>query len=121
MENQRVDFVDHKGKRILLIDFTQLGSDAYTPLVERIRTLVFKEPKSSVLSLIDASGMLIDIKAVQALKNLANDDKPYVRASAVVGVAGPLGLLMDGVEKFSGRAFRRFDSREQAMDWLARQ
>ena len=121
MENQRVDFVNHKGKRILLIDFTHLGSGEHTPHVERIRSLVSKEPKNSMLTLIDASGMLLDIKAVQALKNLANDDKPYVRASAVVGIGGPLGLLLDGVEKFSGRTFKRFDSREQAMDWLASQ
>ena len=117
----RIRFVDHKSKRILLIEFTRLGSGEHSPFIGQIRAMVFKEPPGSALTLIDASGMLLDIKAVQALKDLANDDKPYVRASAVVGIGGPLGLLLDGVEKFSGRTFKRCDSREQAMDWLVSQ
>jgi hypothetical protein len=121
MANSRVDFVNHKGKRILLIDFTQMRPDEHDPIIERIRTMVSNEPKGSALTLIDATGMRLDIKMVQALKELANQDKPYVRASAAVGVGGPLGLLMDGVEKFSGRTFQRHETREQALDWLARQ
>ena len=121
MEDQRVNFINHKDKRILLIDFTGFMPEDHSPIIARIKTLVSNEPKGSALTLIDASGMRLGLKMAQALKDLANDDKAYVRASAVVGVAGPLGMLMEGVEKFSGRTFKRHDSREKALDWLASQ
>ena len=121
MDDQRVDFINHKGKRVLMIDFTGSIPEEFAPIIARIRTLVTNEPKGSALTLIDASGMRLGVKMIQALKDLANDDKAYVRASAVVGVGGPLGVLMEGVEKFSGRTFKRHDSRDQALDWLAGQ
>ena len=121
MEEQRVNFITHKNKRILLIDFTGVMPEDHTPIVARIKSMVSNEPKGSALTIIDATGMRLGLKMAQSLKDLANEDKPYVRASAVVGVDGPLGLLMEGVEKFSGRTFQRHASREQALDWLASQ
>jgi hypothetical protein len=119
MEDQRINFVNHKGKRILLIDFTGRMPEDHAPIISNIRTHVSKEPKGSALTLIDATGMRLDVKMVQSLRVLADNNKPFVRASAVVGIGGPLGVLLDSVEKFSGRVFKRLDSREQALDWLS--
>ncbi len=117
----RAAFTNHKGKRILLIDLTGLQPGDFAPIIAQVEKLVSQEPRSSLLTLTDASKSRFDIPTVQALKNLSANNKPYVKAAAVVGIEGPLGILMDGLEKFSGRVFSRCGTREQAMDWLVQQ
>jgi hypothetical protein len=118
---ERVEFIVHKGNRILLMDISTLALDAMMPQVEKTRKLVAAEPLSSVKTLIDATNARFDLQSMQALKDLAADDKPFVKASAVVGINGPLGVLLDTVEKFSGRSFKRFNTRDEALDWLSEQ
>jgi hypothetical protein len=117
---ERVEFITHRGARILVMDLAGLTSGDMLPHLERTRKLVSAEPLSTVRTLIDVTNTRIDLQSVQALKNLAADDKPFIKASAVVGINGPLGVLLDTVEKFSGRSFKRFGTRNEALDYLCR-
>jgi len=118
---ERVAFTVHKGNRILIIDLSGLDAEGMLPEFEKTKKLVSAEPRASAKTLIDATKSRVDIHSLQALKDLAAHDKPFVKASAVVGVDGPIGVLLDTVEKFSGRSFKRFGTRAEALDWLAQQ
>jgi hypothetical protein len=118
---ERVEFINHKGNRILVLDLTGLATGDMLPQLEKTRKLVSAEPLTSVKTFIDATNTHIDLQSMQALKDLAADDKPFVKASATVGINGPLGVLLDTVEKLSGRSFKRFGTRDEALDWLSRQ
>jgi len=54
-----------------------------------------------------------------AMKEFVIHNKPYVVASAVVGVTGLKQIIYNAVMKFSGRKLTAFDSLAEAKDWLA--
>lgn len=119
---ERTRFVDHGGTRILLIDFSGLREPAEIfAQIERTEAVVARQPPKSLRVLTDVSDARYNSEVIQALKGLMKHDEPYVRASAVVGVDGIKRAVLSTLILFSKRRLEAFDTREQAMDWLAAQ
>ena len=119
--NDRLYWITHKGKRILFNDFTGLSADDLTNQVrqnEQDAVRAGKMEGGSLRVLTDVTNSLIFPAAADALKQLAESTKPYVTASAVLGVEGLRKTLLEIISKFSGRDIKNFDSREEALDWL---
>ncbi|MBN2414677.1 hypothetical protein JXO52_02495 [bacterium] len=119
---ERITFITRNGKRILLEDFTWLkpGGEFYQTLAAAKR-MIHAEPEQSVLALFDATGATFDQEVVNAVKDFTISNKPYVKAAAVVGITGLLKIALLAVKTFSGRDFRTFDTREEALEWLVAQ
>jgi hypothetical protein len=118
----RTRFIDHKGKRILLFDYSGIRNPAdAVKEVEKTKEIVRKHPPKSLMVLTDVSDSHYDATVVQALKELAAHNTPYVTASAVVGVVGLKRVVFSAVVMFSKRKLQLFDTREAAMDWLVQQ
>ena len=56
-----------------------------------------------------------------AMKEYTANNKPYVKAAAVVGATGLLSVVKDGVGKSSMRDLMDFPTREKAQEWLLSQ
>ncbi len=117
----RVEFVPHQGKRILLIDLSNIKPEEGYPIIAEAKRAVATQAPTSVLTMTDVTNARYDIALVQALKELTQHNKPFVKAASVVGIEGLKKVILAGVEKFSGRKFSIFGSREEAMDWLVKQ
>jgi hypothetical protein len=61
-----------------------------------------------------------DRKVTQALKEYTHQNKPYVRAAAVVGMSGLMQVILHAIIVFTRRRFATFDSLDEAKDWLVR-
>ncbi len=114
----RVEFLTYKGKRILLIDFSNLRAEKVLPVIEEARSLIAAQPAHSLLTLTDMTGMHFDADIVAALKEYAAHNKPYVKAGAVVGASGLLAIVKSGVESSTKRHLMSCDSRDEAQEWL---
>jgi hypothetical protein len=116
-------FIEHKGKRILLMDFSNTkDKEQVMQTVADIKALVQKEPLDSVYGLVDITGSPFDADIAQALKELARDNKPYMKVSVSTGVTGIRLVIFRAIIMFSGRKNLILkDTREEAMDWLAEQ
>jgi hypothetical protein len=68
--------------------------------------------------LVDITGVMLNSKAVQALKDSTKRDSAMVERTAVVGVTGLKKVLADAIAKFSGTHTRYFDTNDQALSWL---
>jgi hypothetical protein len=114
-------WLDHKGTRILLADYSRFGADlaGLHAEVEYAVELTIKEPKDSVLSLVDVSGTSGTPEIVDYIKSAAAKTKPYVRKMAVVGIQGYRKILLRAVIAFSGQAIHPCDTIEEARQWLA--
>lgn len=118
----RVRFIEQRGKRILLIDFSGLqATEDILAEVETARALVATQPPASLLTLTHVKGARYTPPVMEALKKLAADNKPYVRAAAVVGMEGLHRVLFRAVILFSRRNIEAFDSMNEAREWLATQ
>lgn len=115
----RINFVTHKGKQILHIDFSNVAPDDAPTVVEEAKRVIAKQPPNSLRTLTDITNGGFPPKVNQLMKEYTAHNKPYVRAAAIVGADGLRKALVYVVATFSSRDLKPFDTPEQAKDWLA--
>ncbi|MBN2103512.1 hypothetical protein JW835_05670 [bacterium] len=119
---ERIQFIEHKGKKILLEDFSGMKpGDEFAEVLAEARKIIHSQSKSSVLALFDATDAMYDHDTLDQVKEFSASNTPYIKASAVVGITGLRKIALTAVSKLSGRDFKVFNSRREALDWLADQ
>jgi uncharacterized Fe-S cluster-containing radical SAM superfamily protein len=117
-----VRFIDHKGQRILLIDFSRaIVKEDVLHRIGEARTTVAGQPPGSLLTLTNVEGAFFNREIIQAIMALVEHNKPYAVAAALVGVSGLMQVFLNTIRRVSGRRFASFDSIEAAKDWLVEQ
>jgi hypothetical protein len=115
----RIQFVTHKKKRILFVDFSNCTAAEVGEVARAVPEIVTKQPRDSVLILSDFSGASFDDEAIRVLKESAVFDKPFVKKSAWIGAQSFPEVFRQNLKSFSRREFPIFKSREEALEWLA--
>lgn len=117
----RVNFITHQGKKILLIDFSNCKAEEVLATIEQAKAVIKRQPLNSLLTLTDSTGALFNDQVTAELKEYTAHNRPYVRAGAVVGITGLRKIIYDAVLLFSKRKLATFDSLEEAKNWLVKQ
>jgi hypothetical protein len=107
------------GETIVFQDFRNLASAADAAAAfDESRSVISRSPPNSALVLTDFSGARFNTEMVEAAKRLAADNRPYIRASALVGISGIQSVLFTGVNRAAERDIKWFESVEEAERWL---
>jgi hypothetical protein len=117
--HERIRFIDHHGKRILLVDLSNCSADEVEEIVRRVPDYITVQPRGFVLVLTDFSGAAFDRDALRAMKETAVFDKPFVKKSALIGTEDLPASFYDELKSYSRRDLLIFTAREEALDWLA--
>ena len=115
---ERIRFIDHQGKRVLLVDFSNCSANEVEEIARAVPDHVTVNPHSSVLVLTDFTGAAFDRDALRAMKETAVFDKPFVRKSALIGTEDLPASFYDELKSFSRRELVIFKTREEALAWL---
>jgi hypothetical protein len=113
-------FTVHQGKRLFHIDFKGCDVPTAKRVIAEAGAAIQAQPPHSTLVLTDITDAHWDDEVKEALKRLAKQNAPHVKASAIVGVTGIRGIIFSAIARFSGRDFKLFDTIDAAKDWLAR-
>ena len=116
----RIRFIVHQGKRILLVDLSNCSASEVEKIIRELPNVVTTRPRASVLILSDFTGASFDQDAVRAMKESAVFDKPYVKKSAWMGAESLPEMFREELKSFSRREFPAFENREAALTWLAK-
>ena len=119
MPTERISFLNHKGKSIMLVDFSHCTEKEIMPLLDLIRNTVARHEKNSVLILADMTDSHLDRATAQHMKEVLVFDRPFVKRAAWVGAESVPKAYLDNFKSFSRRDLPVFKTREEAMDWLA--
>jgi hypothetical protein len=117
----RVRFITHQSKRILLVDLTNCSPEEVIERLTEVQRIVTAQPRDSVLTLSDLTGAQFSRAAFSRMKEVAVFDRPYVKRAALVGAESLPKVFYEALKTFSRREFHRFETREEAMDWLLRE
>ena len=117
---ERVRFITHRGKRVLLIDHSRSTPAELRQTIDEVERIVAAEPPGSLLILSDFTATEFDKTAADRLKVVATKDRPHVRRAALVGAESIPEVYYRNLESFSARQFPNFKTREEALDWLTR-
>lgn len=115
---ERVRFVQHGGKDILLVDFSECKPDEAHLVIDKAKALISTKPMQSLLTLTNVTNLRFDEKLNDHMKEYAAHNKPFVRAGAVVGIVGLKKIIFQAVMMFSKRKLDVFDTVDQAKTWL---
>jgi hypothetical protein len=118
MEEDRIRFITHQGKQILLVDCSHCTAAEVEKISKLVPSYVTSEAAGSVLLLADFTGARFDREAVEQLKQSAVFDRPHLKRSAWVGTGTLPKAFYEGIKVFSQRDLPTFQTREEALDWL---
>ena len=120
---ERTRFIEHAGRRILLMDFSHIDDVLEAAqVIETARQFVAAQPKErTLLTLVDVTESTFDDRVIDKLKELAAHNTPWVLAGAVVGMSGLQKVMYRVIVTFSRRKLAAFDTPEQAKAWLVQQ
>lgn len=79
---------------------------------------ICRQPKDSVLVLVDVRGTTTSTQAVDVFRESATRTKGWVIRHAIIGVTGIQKILARAVARFSGEELVLFDDVDEAKDWL---
>jgi hypothetical protein len=102
----RVRFITHQGKQILLIDLSHCSAEGVIELLPEVQRIVTAQPPKSVLTLSDLTGAQFSRAAVTRMKEVAVFDKPHVLRAALVGAESLPHVFYEALRTFSQREFR---------------
>ena len=116
----RTSFIQHAGRQVVLFDFSGLSDPAESLRhVEEAKAFVRRLPADrSALVVTDVRGSRYNGQVLQALKEFAAHNTPYVARSAVATDSGLHRIAILAVATFSGRALRGLPTREAALAWV---
>jgi hypothetical protein len=115
----RVRFITHKGKKVLLVDYTDLADESkLLKMIDQREFLVDSQPKNSVLMIINVTGAKFSKEVLTRAKEANVYDLPYVRRAALVGVEDRQKPAVDAVAMFANRRRENFATLAEALDWI---
>jgi len=121
MGQDRVRFIEHKGKQILLVDLSHCSAAEVEKISRLVPSFLAPEPKGSVLVLGDFTGAEVTKQTAEKLKQSTVFDRPYLKRSAWVGTDAIPHVLFENIKSFSRRELPSFKTREEAMEWLVQE
>ena len=119
----RVRFMEHMGRRIVLLDFAGITDldDGLAAVAEATSFIGAQPVGGDTMTLTDVTDTRYDRKIVEAFKVMTAANRPIVRAAAIVSNSSIHRAAISMIALFSRRKLQVFDSRAQALDWLVTQ
>lgn len=116
--------IKYKGKTILCMDIADLRSKdkpEFLKHVGRAKEIIRTAPPKSMLVITKVTDTGFDSEVASIIKEYAQHNTPYVKASAVVGIGGWAKIVLSAIKTLTGRDFYLADTIEEAQEWLVQQ
>jgi hypothetical protein len=117
--SDRVRIVEHG---IVLLDFSGIREpDKELHRAAEAKRLIASQPRRQALVLTDVTASNFSQAAIESLRDLVQHNKPYVRASALVGLSALTRVVFRALIALTRRDIRVFESRAEAVAYLLSQ
>ncbi len=116
----RVKFIEHKGQKIIYLDFSNMHGENLVHLVHEFEQLIMRNKDNArLVSLTNFTGSHIYGDSLKEIKQVAKRVRPYLYKRAVIGITGAKMVLYKMVNFFAGGTpTKLFVSIEEAKDYL---
>ena len=113
---ERIRLIEHG---IVLQDFSRIRQTALAlPIIAEANRFMESQARGEALVLTDVSGSTFDDDVIAAMKGLAEHHRPWVRASAVVGLTPLMRIIYRAVVAITRREIRVCETRAEAVAYL---
>jgi predicted dinucleotide-utilizing enzyme len=114
-----IEWVTHKGKKILHIKYAGLTPEAMCDQIRTATKTIVETGKEDNLVVTDMVGCFVNSDFVELAKEQSKISMLHCKKSAIVGLSGIKNMLLKAVNAISPKSRVPFDDLGKAMDWLA--
>ena len=114
----RVRFFEHRGRRILNIDFSRAGLEVVRAVAAECLHVVSAETPHSVLSLVETGGVPFNSDSYKVGAELTQMVHQYSLRTAISGVTGFRSFVLQTIASAAKRPIKLFRQRDEALAWL---
>ncbi len=117
--NERVQWINHNDKKILLADYSGLkGDDLMTVFAKSKQTQI--NAGKDVLLIVNFTGATANGEIVSALKQAGQELDKDMKRTAVIGLTALHKIFYNGYIRVTGQGIKTkvFDKVEQSLDWI---
>lgn len=115
----RVRVETFRGKRLLIVDGTDVGAEQYPAVLRAGALAISQEPFGSVRLVTVVTRARYGRGAAEQIKAYSSSIKPYLKASAVVGLSPLQQVIFWAIKPFAHRTLTAFATLDEARAWLA--
>ncbi|MGE3063711.1 MAG: hypothetical protein AB7T10_08775 [bacterium] len=116
----RVFFLCVNEKRILVMDISSIKDvKESVKVIDEAEEIITRLPLKSVLILTDVSDTSYNMFGIEKLKSFSRNITPFVIASTVVGAVDEKNMVIEMLERISGRKITVTASRDEAIKYLS--
>ncbi|MBC7920488.1 MAG: hypothetical protein H7Z75_05295 [Ferruginibacter sp.] len=113
-----IQFIRHRNLLICYTDLSGAKTDEVVGICRQSRRLMRDVPENSVYSLINIQDTQFNVEYLPIIQETLRANRPFVRASALIGLDGLTTTLTQVITVFSGRDVRVFKELAPAKEWL---
>jgi hypothetical protein len=117
---ERVRYETYQGKRIVVVDGTDASADEYADVLRQGAVALAQEPDRSVLLVTVVTRTRYGAGTAERLKAYSKAIRPYVKASAVVGLSPLQRVIFNTIRPFLHASVHDFATLAEAREWLVR-
>lgn len=114
-----VESIIHKGKRICIVDLSNLQPQDAISVLKESHYQIGKLISKTALVVTDVSNAVYNRNSSVAIKKFVSRKTHYIKASAVVGASWLRSIIIKMIAFLTGREIKLFRTRSEALDWLA--
>ncbi len=113
----RIEWIQHKGKSILKLDYSGLSEEEYCQTVDKVREILLTQPKNSILSVVTISHGNITDGILRKARFHRLRTKDHLKAVAAVGLSGILKIIVEIIYRdvYFAKTY------DEALNWLVKQ
>jgi len=118
MDRVRVEM--YQGRRIVVVDGTDAQADEYATILRQGSAFLATEPEGSALLVTVVTRARYGAGATEHLKAYSRTIRPFVKASAVVGLSPLQRVIFGAIRPFLHASVQDFATLAEAREWLVR-
>jgi hypothetical protein len=113
-----IEWIEHKGKRILYIKYSGLSDSEQLEQVTRASQMLVDTNVKDNLTLSDVRDTHVNQAFVDLAKEKGKISGPVTRKAAIIGIEGVRKYILMAVNRISGNVRVPFSTIEEAKNWL---
>lgn len=115
----RVFFLYKNDRRILIMDLSSIKDvNSSIEIIDSCEETITRLPLKSALLLTDVTGTSYDMLGIERIRTFSRNISPFIKASAVSGATDEKEMIIEMLEKMTGRRIAAFATRQEAVDFL---
>ncbi len=119
---KKVRYIKYKDKKVLYIDFSNANKkDEMIKIMKEAQKEIFASPPDSLLTISNFADCVVDYSLTYELKQYISQNKPYIKAAAILGIGGIKRVILNTVMQITQRKFYVFNNLKDALEWIIKQ